>query len=111
MVEKLLIIVDKEKFRYPEGSVPPEEKDVAGKIESILEGYSGAGAGPQGKFFVGANLTIIKLPPETQDEGEPSTPPEVEKTFRTLAPPGSPPEQIAAAMKMAARLGQAKGSK
>jgi len=45
------------------------------------------------------------------DEGEPETPPEVLKTLRTLAPEGSSPEHIDAAMTLAAELQQANESR
>ena len=110
MTKEILIRIDKNNFNFP-GVEPPTEEEVTEAIRSELEGYTGAGAGPKGKFWVGVNAEIIELPPRPQDEGEPPTPPEVLKTFNILAPPGSPPEQTAAAMEMAARLGQAKGSK
>jgi hypothetical protein len=80
-------------------------------IKNKLGGYTGLGVGWEGRFWAGVNLKIKELPPRPQNEGELETPPEVKKTFKTLAPPGSSPEQIEAAMRLAAELQQAQKPK
>lgn len=60
MVRSIEVVIDEKRF-YPslrESGIT--EEDVVGKIRSILEGYKGAGAGAQGRFFADANLEIIE---------------------------------------------------
>ncbi|TSC53470.1 MAG: hypothetical protein LiPW16_381 [Microgenomates group bacterium LiPW_16] len=64
MVRSIEVVIDKKRFDPSLRESGITEEDVVGKIRSILEGYTGAGSGPQGRFFAEANLKVTELPEE-----------------------------------------------
>lgn len=79
MVKEIVVNINRERFDPSLRESGTTEEDVVGKIRSILEGYKGAGAGPQGRFFADANLEIIER------NGQKKTPQLSEKERRQLA--------------------------